>query len=84
MGRVRTPAAKHQLLPSPVATDGALDHQSLTLALIQALIPLGLRSVELALQHEVAQLAGARYARDGGEPGLSRWGTQRGSVYVAD
>jgi hypothetical protein len=49
-----------------VATDGALDHQSLTLALVQALIPLGLRAVEEALQHEVAQLAGARYARDGG------------------
>ena len=45
---------------------------------------LGLRAVEEALQHEVAHLAGARYARDGGEPGLSRWGTQRGSVYVAD
>ena len=45
---------------------------------------LGLRAVEEALQHEVAQLAGARYARDGGEPGLSRWGTQRGSVYLAD
>ena len=28
MGRLRKPAAKHQLSPSPAATERALDHQS--------------------------------------------------------
>jgi transposase-like protein len=51
-------------------------------ALIQALIPLGLAAVKDALLAEVEQLAGVRYARDGGA--CVRWGRQRGSVYVAD
>jgi len=54
------------------------------LALIHALIPLGLRAVEEALQPEVVALADARYARGSGKPGLARWGAQRGSVYLAD
>ena len=84
MRRVRTPAGKHQL-PAPTATaDRTMDQQSVTLALIHALIPLGLRAVEEALQQEVVALAGARYARDDGAPGMARWGTQRGSVYLAD
>lgn len=37
-----------------------------------------------ALQHEVTQLAGARYARGAAASGIARWGTQRGSVYLAD
>lgn len=53
-------------------------------AMIQSLIPLGLRAVEELLQEEVTQLAGARYSRDGGLPGLARWGQQRGSVYLSD
>jgi transposase-like protein len=51
-------------------------------ALIQALIPLGLEAVKEALQAEVEALAGARYARDGARH--VRWGKQKGSVYVAD
>ena len=32
----------------------------------------------------LARLAGARYARTGGDPDLVRWGAQPGSVYLAD
>ena len=53
-------------------------------SMIRALIPLGLQAVEEALQHEVTQLAGARYAHHDAAPGIARWGTQRGSVYLAD
>lgn len=53
-------------------------------ALIQALIPLGLQAVGDLLAEEVTQLAGPRYARTGGQPGLVRWSQQPGSVYLAD
>jgi len=53
-------------------------------ALIQALIPLGLEAVGDLLAEEVTQLAGARYARTGGVPGYVRWSQQPGSVYLAD
>jgi len=53
-------------------------------ALIQALIPLGLEAVRDVLQREVEDLAGARYARDGGRPGHVRWSKERGSVYLGD
>jgi putative transposase len=52
-------------------------------ALIQALIPLGLEAVNELLQQEVSALAGARYQR-GGAAGYDRWGSQRGSVFLAD
>ena len=55
-----------------------------TLAMIQALIPLGLRAVEDALQAEVSALAGRRYGRDDDRPSVVRWGKQRGSIYLAD
>ncbi|MGH7407500.1 MAG: IS256 family transposase [Candidatus Methylomirabilales bacterium] len=55
-----------------------------TVALLQALIPLGLRAVGGALQAEVTRLAGPRYSRPGGTPGYVRWGRQRGSVYLLD
>ena len=63
--------------------DGTLT-TPVTLAMIQALIPLGLRAVEEALQAEVAALAGARYAHGEGQPGVVRWGRQAGSIYLAD
>ncbi len=53
-------------------------------ALIQALVPLGLEKVAEELEQEVERLAGAWYARAGGDPHLVRWGEQRGSVYLAD
>lgn len=52
--------------------------------MIQALIPLGLKAVEDAPQAEVLALAGARYAHADGHAGVVRWGTQAGSVYLAD
>lgn len=53
-------------------------------ALIQALIPLGLDAVKNILQQEVGMLAGDRYQRDGSLPGYVRWGQQKSSVYLAD
>ena len=55
-----------------------------TVALIQALIPLGLHAVGEALEAEVIALAGTRYRRTGGHAGVVRWGQQPGSVYLAD
>ena len=60
---------------------GALDTR---IALIQALIPLGLQAVAEALQQEVIALAGPRYARGDGRPHVVRWGQQPGAVYLAD
>jgi len=51
-------------------------------ALIQALIPLGLQVVAEAFEEEVTVLAGPRYNRTGGQPDYVRWGHQRGSVYL--
>jgi len=53
-------------------------------AMIQALIPLGLKAVNELLQEEVVRLAGERYSREGGIHGYARWGRQQGSVYLAD
>jgi putative transposase len=53
-------------------------------ALIQALIPLGLQAVAEELDAEVQALAGARYQREGRQPGHVRWSQQRGSVYLGD
>jgi transposase-like protein len=63
--------------------DGTLT-TPVTLAMIQALIPLGLKAVEDALQAEVLALAGARYRHHDGPPGVVRWGKQAGSIYLAD
>jgi transposase-like protein len=63
--------------------DGTLT-TPVTLAMIQALIPLGLKAVEDALLAEVCALAGRRYARRDARPEIVRWGAQRGSIYLAD
>jgi len=55
-----------------------------TVALIQELIPLGLKAVGEALKAEVTALAGEWYSRAGGQPGLVRWSQERGAVYLAD
>ncbi len=82
MRTVRRKSAPSQpALPVPVE---AADATAVTVAMIQALIPLGLRAVEEALQAEVAVLAGPRYARETGPSPVVRWGAQRGSVYLAD
>lgn len=62
----------------------AVDDQASLVALIQAVIPLGLHAVGDVLDAEVTKLAGERYCRTGGQPGLVRWGQQPGSVYLLD
>ena len=52
--------------------------------MIQALIPIGLESVRQELEREIEELTGHRYARQGGQEGLVRWGGQGGSVYLLD
>lgn len=82
MRRVRKNDATHQ--PCDSQTTVPLDDGTVTLTMIQALIPLGLRAVEEALQQEVLALAGTRYAQADGHPGIARWGRQAGSIYLAD
>lgn len=48
--------------------------------MIQALIPLGLRAAEEALQAEVTALAGPRYARDDARPDVVWWGQRAQDV----
>ena len=90
MPRVRPNTTKHQRrLTRQVMQDALpLDDGTVTtpaaLAMIQALIPLGLQAVAEALVAEVTALAGPRYARDDGHPAVVRWGQQPGSIYLAD
>ena len=48
------------------------------------LIPLGLQAVTEELRRAVVELAGPRYQRKESDQPLRRWGSQRGSVYLAD
>jgi transposase-like protein len=90
MRRVRSQSAKSQQSAVSRSVQGSLpvDDGTITtpgaIAMIQALIPLGLRAVEDALQAEVTALAGPRYARDDQRPEVVRWGTQSGSIFLAD
>jgi hypothetical protein len=70
--------------PALVGAEAELNALDGRVELIQALIPLGLEAVQELLQQEVAALAGARYQRGDGVPGYGRWGSQAGSVYLAD
>lgn len=69
---------------SGVGVVGEVGELDSRVELIQALIPLGLEAVNELLQQEVTALAGPRYQRSGGVPGHDRWGSQPGSVYLAD
>ena len=89
MPRVRQEARKSQstvVPPTPNATQLAipLDDGTAMLAMIQALIPLGLKAVEQALQQEVTALAGPRYSHADAHPERVRWGAQPGSIFLAD
>jgi capsule polysaccharide export protein KpsC/LpsZ len=53
------------------------------IALIQALIPIGLMHVTDELQNEVMNLAGQRYSCEG-MPGYDRWGKQQDSINIQD
>lgn len=81
MPRVRKMAVEDQSAPDAATP---LDETSTAVALIQALIPLGLQAVADALRQEVERLAGPRYAHADAHPEHVRWGSQRGSVYLAD
>ena len=61
-----------------------LEELDLRVALIQSLIPLGLRHVQEELEKEVQELAGGWYARKGERFEQVRWGRQPGSVYLRD
>lgn len=67
-----------------LGTIPAVEDRTSLVALIQALIPLGLQAVGEVLEDEVTALAGKWYRRTGGQPGLVRWGQQQGSVYLLD
>jgi hypothetical protein len=67
-----------------LATMPALEELDAKIALIQALIPLGLQAVAETLTAEVTALTGEWYQRSGGRPGAVRWSSQRGSVYLLD
>lgn len=51
------------------------------MAVIQELIPLGLKAVAEELQREVIKLAGTKHSRGGDN---ARWGQQNGSIYLRD
>jgi len=51
------------------------------IAMIQMLIPLGLKAVEEELQGEVTRLVGKRYSRGGS---VKRWGYNPGGVFLGD
>jgi putative transposase len=59
--------------------DAYSEEPDVRLAVIQDLIPLGLKAVAEELQNEVKRLAGAEYNRNGDN---ARWGSQGGSVYL--
>src|SRR5438093_4531361 len=90
MRRVRSRTAKSQqsTMPRSVQVGLPVDDGTITtpggIAMIHALIPLGLRAVEEALQAEVLALAGPRYAHEDARPEMVRWGKQSGSIYLAD
>ena len=83
----KSPKSQTPAVPSTLAGPQLtipLDDGTAMLAMIQALIPLGLKAVEDALRQEVTALAGARYAHGDAQPHLARWGSQPGSIYLAD
>lgn len=90
MPRVRRKQTKNQrrdarrTMQAAIPLDDGSVTTPVTLAMILALIPLGLRAVKERLRTEVLTLAGPRYARHDARPDVVRWGTQRGSIYLAD
>jgi len=84
MKRVFRTRRKDKVKPIALSNLSAPEDLDAKVALIQALIPLGLLAVAEALKEEVLALAGERYSRKGGLPGLVRWSQQRGSVCLGD
>ncbi len=72
-----------------VGLRGLADHPEMegvnpTVAVIQALLPLGWDAARDAVAAEVIRLAGRRYRRTGGTPGYVRWSWEQGSIYLLD
>lgn len=70
---------RHSAMEKLAALDG--EELDVRTALIQELIPLGLKEVENQLQDELMRLTGIKHDR-GGEN--HRWGRQSGSAYLRD
>lgn len=66
------------------ALEEDLQGLDMRIALIQALIPLGLEAVSEELQNEVTRLTGQKNSRKGNQTPNRRWGGQGGSVYLSD
>jgi transposase-like protein len=66
------------------AVQRAMTDLDTRIEMIQALIPLGLEAVHETLQHAVEQLAGPRYQRGPTDRRFYRWGSEQGSIYLAD
>lgn len=65
--------------------ENGIENVDTRVALIQALIPVALQSVNEMLQQEVEQLAGPRYSRQKDKERENyRWGQQGGSVYLGE
>jgi putative transposase len=82
--RVTTPGKVKDIGLRGLGDTPDVEHLDTKVALIQALIPIGLQAVQDLLEAEVRELAGARHQRTGRQPGCVRWGQQRGSIYLAD
>src|SRR6202163_3676840 len=79
--QIRQKGKAISIVPVPSTAAPDLDTR---IALIQALIPVGLEKVREELQADVERLAGERDVREGRLPGHVRWTSQRGSIYLAD
>lgn len=66
------------------AVQQAITDMDARIEMIQALIPLGLQAVHETLHGAVEQLAGPRYQRGPADRRFYRWGSEQGSVYLAD
>ena len=83
--RVRGRRKAERVSPASVSKiDPGAGDVAARVALIQALIPVGLEEVERALQEEVERLAGPFYSRGEGRKGRVRWASSPGSVYLGD
>ncbi len=80
-GKIKEHDGERILPPVGVAVDRNLD---VRIEMIQALLPLVLDEVYKMLQDDLDYLTGKKYGREGGRPGLYRWGEQRGSVYLGE
>jgi len=80
-GKARVKIVEKRRMTQAMLNELNTNDLDVTVALIQSLIPYGLKAVEEKLQAEVELVAGKRY-QHGKE--TTRWGEQPGSVYLRD